>query len=76
MGRVAKCHTAAALQAGSDPVPAVQETGLASAPVRSGEENLSHTGVRERTAQHAVSGYNDYAIPLQPPDIRTDIERQ
>ena len=31
---------------GKDPVPIVQEAGWASAPVRKGAENITHTGIR------------------------------
>ena len=38
-------HAPAALYPGKDPVPIVQEAGLASGPVWTGAENLACTGI-------------------------------
>ena len=54
----AQPHAPAASTPGKDPVPIVQEAGLAEG--RSGRaENLVPTGIRSRSVQPVVSGYTD-----------------
>ena len=48
--------------AGKDPLPIVQEAGLAPGPVWTGAENLATTGIRSRTVQPVASRYTDWAI--------------
>jgi len=45
-------HAPAALPLGKkDPVPIVQEAGWAAGPIRTGAENLAHTGIRSPKIQ-------------------------
>ena len=70
-----KGHTPAAIPPGSDPVPVVQEAGMAREPAWSGAKISPTLGFEPRTVVPAVSGYNDYAIPAHPYDKGTDMER-
>ena len=46
---------------GKDPVPIVQEAGLAPGPVWTGTEYLAPPGFDARTVQAVASRYSDYA---------------
>ena len=62
MGVVNQRHAPAAFTPRKDPVPIVQEAGLASEPDWIRAENLAPTGIRTRTFQLVASRYTYWAI--------------
>ena len=51
---------------GKDPVPIVQEAGLAPGPVWTGVENLAQSGFDPRTVQPVACSYTEYATRPTP----------
>ena len=64
MGVGGQRHAPTALSPGKDPVPILQEAGLAPGPVWTGAENLSSTPEFDPWAfQPVASCYTDWAFP-------------
>jgi hypothetical protein len=56
---------------GKDPVPIVQEAGLATEPVWTGAENLAPTGIRSRTVQPVASRHTTALSQLPVQTLNT-----